>query len=154
MRRAASSPNRPKVRIRAWRHAFPDFHTTIETMIADGDWVAFHLRHEGTHEASFLDWLRPGCRSVSAVSAGHAPAGRDVAGSESAAAGASRPSWVRIPPSSLPTTETALLSDRPHHDRAAVSAAVRPCPAVPRRALSQSCRRAVYRHMLGAGAGS
>ena len=38
-----------KARIRAWRRAFPDFHT----MIAEGDWVAFHLRHEGTHEGEF-----------------------------------------------------------------------------------------------------
>ena len=43
-----------KARIRAWREAFPDFHTTIEIMIAEGDWVAFHLRHEGTHRGDFL----------------------------------------------------------------------------------------------------
>lgn len=43
-----------KARIRAWRQAFPDFHTTIEHMIAEGDWVAFHLRHEGTHLDEFL----------------------------------------------------------------------------------------------------
>ena len=43
-----------KVRIRAWRHAFPDFHTTIENVVAEGDWVAFHLRHHGTHEGEFL----------------------------------------------------------------------------------------------------
>lgn len=42
-----------KARIRAWRRAFPDFHTTIETMIAEGDCVAFHLRDEGTHEGEF-----------------------------------------------------------------------------------------------------
>ena len=43
-----------KVRIRAWRRAFPDFHTTIETLIAEDDWVAFQLRHRGTHEGEFL----------------------------------------------------------------------------------------------------
>jgi predicted ester cyclase len=43
-----------KARIRAWRRAFPDFHTTIENIIAEGDWVAFHLRHEGTHQGEFL----------------------------------------------------------------------------------------------------
>jgi predicted ester cyclase len=43
-----------KARIRAWRRAFPDFHTTIENMIAEGDWVAFQLRHEGTHLGEFL----------------------------------------------------------------------------------------------------
>ena len=43
-----------KTRIRAWRHAFPDFHTTIEKVIAEDDWVAFHLRHRGTHLGEFL----------------------------------------------------------------------------------------------------
>jgi predicted ester cyclase len=47
-----------KARIRAWRRAFPDFHATIETTIAEGDWVAFHLRHERTHQGEFL-WI--GC---------------------------------------------------------------------------------------------
>jgi predicted ester cyclase len=43
-----------KARIRAWRHAFPDFHTTVENVLAEGDWVAFQLRHEGTHLGEFL----------------------------------------------------------------------------------------------------
>jgi predicted ester cyclase len=43
-----------KARIRAWRQAFPDFYTTIETLIAEDDWVAFHFRHVGTHEGEFL----------------------------------------------------------------------------------------------------
>ena len=43
-----------KARIRAWREAFPDFDTTIENVIAEGDWVAFHLRHTGTHLGEFL----------------------------------------------------------------------------------------------------
>ncbi len=43
-----------KARIRAWRRAFPDFHTTIENLIAEDDWVAFQLRHQGTHEGEFL----------------------------------------------------------------------------------------------------
>jgi predicted ester cyclase len=43
-----------KTRIRAWRLAFPDFHTTIENVIAEGDWVAFQLRHQGTHRGEFL----------------------------------------------------------------------------------------------------
>ena len=43
-----------KLRIRAWRRAFPDFHTTIENLIAEDDWVAFHLSHQGTHEGEFL----------------------------------------------------------------------------------------------------
>ena len=43
-----------KARIRAWRKAFPDFHTTIENLIAEEDWVAFHLHHHGTHLGEFL----------------------------------------------------------------------------------------------------
>jgi steroid delta-isomerase-like uncharacterized protein len=43
-----------KARIRAWRQAFPDFQTTVETLVAEDDWVAFHLRHRGTHEGEFL----------------------------------------------------------------------------------------------------
>jgi predicted ester cyclase len=45
---------------RSWRHAFSDFHTTIENVIAEEDWVAFQLRHEGTHLGEFprntCDW--------------------------------------------------------------------------------------------------
>ncbi len=51
-----------KVRIRAWRRAFPDFHTTIENLIAEDDWVAFHLRHQGTHEGEFLGVAATGRR--------------------------------------------------------------------------------------------
>jgi predicted ester cyclase len=51
-----------KARIRAWRRAFPDFHTTIETVIAEGDWVAFHLRHQGTHRGEFLGVAATGKR--------------------------------------------------------------------------------------------
>lgn len=43
-----------KRRIMAWRTAFPDFATTIEQLLADGDWVAFRLRHRGTHRGEFL----------------------------------------------------------------------------------------------------
>lgn len=52
-----------KARIQAWRLAFPDFHTTIENVVAEGDWVAFHLRHQGTHEGEFLG-LAPTGRHV------------------------------------------------------------------------------------------
>ena len=43
-----------KKRIRAWRSAFPDFFTTIQVLVADGDWIAFRLQHEGTHQGEFL----------------------------------------------------------------------------------------------------
>jgi predicted ester cyclase len=43
-----------KVRIAELRRAFPDLHTTIETLIAEGDWVAFRFSHVGTHEGEFL----------------------------------------------------------------------------------------------------
>jgi predicted ester cyclase len=42
-----------KMKVRAWRTAFPDFHTTIETLVAEDDWVADHVRHQGTHEGEF-----------------------------------------------------------------------------------------------------
>jgi predicted ester cyclase len=42
-----------KVKVQAWRTAFPDFHTTIETLVAEDDWVACHVRHQGTHQGEF-----------------------------------------------------------------------------------------------------
>ena len=43
-----------KRRIIAWRTAFPDFSTTIEQVVAKGDWIAFRLTHRGTHRGEFL----------------------------------------------------------------------------------------------------
>jgi predicted ester cyclase len=43
-----------KRRIMAWRNAFPDFATSIEQLLAEGDWVAFRLKHTGTHKGEFL----------------------------------------------------------------------------------------------------
>lgn len=43
-----------KRRIIAWRTAFPDFSTSIEQLVAEGDWVAFRLKHIGTHKGEFL----------------------------------------------------------------------------------------------------
>ena len=51
-----------KALIRVWRSAFPDFHTTIETMVGEGDWVAVRLRHQGTHEGEFFDLAPTGQR--------------------------------------------------------------------------------------------
>jgi steroid delta-isomerase-like uncharacterized protein len=45
---------RSKERIRAYRAAFPDLHTTIESMVGEGDWLAVQLRHQGTHQGTFL----------------------------------------------------------------------------------------------------
>jgi predicted ester cyclase len=42
-----------KMKVVAWRTAFPDFHTTIETLVAEDDWVAYNVWHEGTHEGEF-----------------------------------------------------------------------------------------------------
>ena len=47
------SAEHAKMKVRAWRTAFPDFHTTIETLVAEDDWVAYNVRHEGTHEGEF-----------------------------------------------------------------------------------------------------
>jgi predicted ester cyclase len=41
-------------RILARRSAFPDFSTKIETMVGEGDWLAVRLRHQGTHQGTFL----------------------------------------------------------------------------------------------------
>lgn len=35
-----------------WRSAFPDFHTTIEHMICEGEYVASRFRTTGTHNRS------------------------------------------------------------------------------------------------------
>jgi predicted ester cyclase len=35
-----------------WRGAFPDFHTTIEHMICEGEYVASRFRTSGTHSSS------------------------------------------------------------------------------------------------------
>jgi predicted ester cyclase len=43
-----------KERILAYRAAFPDFHTTIELMVGEGDWLAVRLRHQGSHQGTFL----------------------------------------------------------------------------------------------------
>ncbi len=42
-----------KEKVLAWRNAFPDFHTTIETLVAEDDWVAYNVRHQGTHQGEF-----------------------------------------------------------------------------------------------------
>jgi steroid delta-isomerase-like uncharacterized protein len=34
--------------------AFPDFSTTIETLVAEGDLVAVRCTHEATHQGSFM----------------------------------------------------------------------------------------------------
>ena len=44
--------------------AFPDAYTTIERLVAEDDWVAYHLAARGTHQG---EWL------------GYAPTGRQVA---------------------------------------------------------------------------
>ncbi|HMA19571.1 MAG TPA: ester cyclase [Gemmatimonadaceae bacterium] len=52
-----------KRRIIAWHSAFPDFATSIEQVVAEGDWVAFRLKHKGTHEGEYLG-IAPTGRSV------------------------------------------------------------------------------------------
>jgi len=54
-----------KMKVEAWRTAFPDFHTTIETLVAEDDWVAYHVRHEGTHEGEFEAVAPPASASSS-----------------------------------------------------------------------------------------
>lgn len=52
-----------KRRILAWRTAFPDFAMSIEQVVAEGDWVAFRLKHRGTHRGEYLG-IAPTGRSV------------------------------------------------------------------------------------------
>ena len=42
-----------KARMIELRTAFPDLETTIEQMIAEGDWVAHRMVHRGTHLGQF-----------------------------------------------------------------------------------------------------
>jgi predicted ester cyclase len=43
-----------KQRIRAFRLAFPDFHLTIDDMVAEGDKVAFRMTGTGTQHGTFM----------------------------------------------------------------------------------------------------
>lgn len=43
-----------KQRIAAFRNAFPDFHLTIEDLIAEGDKVVFRMTARGTHQGQFM----------------------------------------------------------------------------------------------------
>jgi steroid delta-isomerase-like uncharacterized protein len=45
------------------RAAFPDFHNTVEELIADGDTVAAHLTYRATHTGTLFQ-LRPTGRGV------------------------------------------------------------------------------------------
>jgi predicted ester cyclase len=40
--------------VRAWRTAFPDVHTEISDLIAEGDTVAWAIRATGTHGGDFM----------------------------------------------------------------------------------------------------
>ena len=42
-----------KARMIELRKAFPDLETTIEQLIAEGDWVAHRMVHRGTHLGDF-----------------------------------------------------------------------------------------------------
>jgi predicted ester cyclase len=41
-------------RVAAFRTAFPDLHVTIETEVAEGDWVVMRLNFRGTHLGPFM----------------------------------------------------------------------------------------------------
>ncbi|HLQ29843.1 MAG TPA: ester cyclase [Ktedonobacteraceae bacterium] len=43
-----------KQRIVAYRKAFPDFHLTIEDLVAEGDKVVFRMTGRGTHRGTFM----------------------------------------------------------------------------------------------------
>jgi predicted ester cyclase len=56
---------RVKAMTRLWRAAFPDLYTTVKTMVAEDDWVAVHLCHQGTHEGEFSESRQLGSTSTS-----------------------------------------------------------------------------------------
>jgi len=41
-------------RVTAFRTAFPDLQVTIETQVAEGDWVVMRLIYRGTHLGPFM----------------------------------------------------------------------------------------------------
>jgi predicted ester cyclase len=50
------SPDREGMKqyLSAYFQAFPDFHVTIENMIAEGDWVAIRYTGHGTHQGDLM----------------------------------------------------------------------------------------------------
>jgi predicted ester cyclase len=49
-----SGPDAFKLVIGMWRAAFPDWHMTIETLVAEGDFVANRFTTRGTHKAPLM----------------------------------------------------------------------------------------------------
>jgi len=48
------SPEYVKQFVNTYRTAFPDGHTTIEDLIAEGDEVAYRWTYRGTHQGEFI----------------------------------------------------------------------------------------------------
>jgi steroid delta-isomerase-like uncharacterized protein len=44
----------PKAMFSMLHSAFPDFHATIEQLVAEGDKVVLHMRWTGTHKGEFM----------------------------------------------------------------------------------------------------
>ena len=65
--------------ISMFTQAFPDFTTTIEHIVAEGDLVAARLTHAGTHQGEFMG-IPPTDRRVATSSSGffHIAGGRVV----------------------------------------------------------------------------
>ena len=47
------APDVVKKMITIFREAMPDFHGTVDQLVAEGDMVAFHVIWEGTHTGTF-----------------------------------------------------------------------------------------------------
>ncbi|MBV9843451.1 MAG: ester cyclase [Kutzneria sp.] len=61
-------PGAFKAAVNFWRTSFPDFHTTIEHMICDGEFVAHRFSTTGTHTGTLGEMPPTGKRfSVSGV---------------------------------------------------------------------------------------
>lgn len=50
----ARGPEGFKEAVEMWRTAFPDVEMTLETIVAEGDLVAFRTTETGTHEGPFM----------------------------------------------------------------------------------------------------
>ncbi|MGD9694815.1 MAG: ester cyclase [Thermoleophilia bacterium] len=70
-----------RLRLQRLREAFPDFHMTVEDVIAEGDTVAYRATISGTHRGALLG-MEPTGRSFSGVQHIHFLRMRDGRASE------------------------------------------------------------------------